>query len=263
MTERTKVREMATSDKPTTNVDSLLQPFLTSKEMCFLRLQKLYEMSKQVPSKPYMAPEFNARIQDLTTLRKEYDRCVKEVNSISKLHIPNYVPTYSEIDAFDELYYAIRTTAHSLTPETSSNTEYGINEDCGKTKRRVKLPELQIPKFDSKLENWITFRDTFLSLIHQNAFLSNIEKLYYLIASVTSGPALVIVKSMPVTADNYPIVWNALLTRFDNRRALAASYVDKMFSCKPVTQESTANLNNFLQTFKENITALEQLKIPD
>lgn len=121
MTERTKVREMATSDKPTTNVDSLLQPFLTSKEMCFLRLQKLYDMSKQVPSKPYMAPELNLsrRIQDLTTLCKEYDRCVKEVNSISKLHIPHYVPMYSEIDAFIMPSARLQ---HSLTLETSSNT---------------------------------------------------------------------------------------------------------------------------------------------
>lgn len=243
------------------SLDDSLQPYLTSKEMCFLRVQRLWQMSKTVATDSLMVEEFNARVQELSDLREKYDRSITKINALYVKHKPKYVPTYGEIEAFDQLYYEIRKVANNLsTLQLPAKTERS-SEECV-SKRRVKLPELQIFKFDSKLENWMTFRDTFTSLIHTNVSISDIEKFYYLLSSV-SGPALAIVKSMPVTADNYEIVWNALVKRFENKRALATAYLDKLFNFKPMTSETAFNLNNFLQTYQENITALENLKIPD
>ncbi|KOB72882.1 Uncharacterized protein OBRU01_11630, partial [Operophtera brumata] len=127
---------------------------------------------------------------------------------------------------------------------------------------KPRLPKLELFPFDSKLENWPTFRDTFSSLIHKNKQIADIEKFYYLLSAV-SGSALMIVKSMPVTSANYQIVWSALVKRYDNKRALATIYLDKLYNFKPLLNESVSGLNGFLQTFQENIKALQLLDIKD
>lgn len=240
-------------------INDLVQPFLTTKEMCFYRIQYLYELSNNLTKDETLIDEFMARVEDLSEIQSEFNKCVLNINSIYTKHKPKFVATYSEIKAFDELYYEIRKVSKNLNPpERPARSEPGVREP----RRCVKLPELQLIKFDSKLENWITFRDTFKSLIHDNSAISDVEKYYYLLSSV-SGPALTIVKAMPITADNYHIVWNALVQRFENKRALATAYLDKLFNFKPLTSESATNLNNFLQTYQENISALELLNIPD
>lgn len=241
--------------------EELLQPLITLKEMCFIRTQRLYEMSKAVKNNSELESEFIARVEDLGSLRTEFDRCASEINTISKKYKKKFVPSYKDIEAFDELYYTIKSVANSLKVKESVNQTVHDNK-VHDVRRRVKLPEIQLVKFDGKLENWTTFRDTFKSLIHDSESISDIEKYYYLLSCV-SGPALSLVKSMPVNADNYAIVWSALVKRYENKRALATAYLDKMFNFKPIIYESANNLNLFLNTFQENIKALEVLDIPD
>ncbi|KAI5644501.1 pao retrotransposon peptidase domain-containing protein [Phthorimaea operculella] len=248
------------------DLEELIHPFVASKEVCLLRVQYLYELAKKIGelpkcdlSNPSVA-EFAVRAQDLGSLRIEFERCVSEINAMSKRHLPEFVPSYKEVQEFDILYYEIKKVASCIS--SSVKTEPKVkNETTGaEAKCRVKLPELQIYKFDGKVENWTTFRDTFRTLIHENSTISNIEKYYYLLSSV-SGQALSIVKSMPVSGDNYAIVWSALQKRYENKRMLATAYLDKMFNFKPMT-ETASNLNNFVQTYQENMIALEQLGIP-
>lgn len=54
---------------------------------------------------------------------------------------------------------------------------------------RVKLPDIHLPNFSGNLREWVTFRDTFKSLIHRNSKLTSMDKFTYLQSSL-SGPAL-------------------------------------------------------------------------
>ncbi|KAL7052710.1 hypothetical protein ACKWTF_004978 [Chironomus riparius] len=40
------------------------------------------------------------------------------------------------------------------------------NEDRRHQVRKVKLPEIKLPEFDGSFDKWLTFRDTFVSLVH-------------------------------------------------------------------------------------------------
>lgn len=40
----------------------------------------------------------------------------------------------------------------------------------------VKLPKIEVPKFDDDLKKWQTFSDIFESLVHNTDSLTNIEK---------------------------------------------------------------------------------------
>jgi hypothetical protein len=46
---------------------------------------------------------------------------------------------------------------------------------------KVKLPHLSIPKFSCNLQDWVTFKDTFLLLVGYSTTTSNIQKFRYLL----------------------------------------------------------------------------------
>lgn len=239
--------------------DTLVQPHIATKEMCFMRLQALYQISKNVSDKPELIGEFNARFSELHSWREKFEKSIQNITILKRKYFHDYVPSYKEIESFDEIYYFIVRVSSGVNIDMKQNrSEQKSEGSCVKPR----LPKLELFPFDSKLENWPTFRDTFSSLIHTNKQIADIEKFYYLLSAV-SGSALTIVKSMPVTSSNYQIVWDALVKRYENKRALATTYLDKLFNFSPLVNESVSGLNEFLQTFQENIKALHLLDIKD
>ncbi|KAF0733566.1 Uncharacterized protein FWK35_00020034, partial [Aphis craccivora] len=107
-----------------------------------------------------------------------------------------------------------------------------------------------IPSFDGSLLEWRSFRDIYVSLVHENTGIGNAERFHYLL-SCLSGDALAVVKSIPLSADNYILAWDALADRFDNKRLLASTHVDKLFDFKPITQQSLQAMTAFVYTFKK------------
>ncbi|XP_022182590.1 uncharacterized protein LOC111042326 [Myzus persicae] len=124
------------------------------------------------------------------------------------------------------------------------------------------LRKIELPKFDGSLINWCAFRDMFTSLVHENRSITDIERFHYLV-SCLSGLALNIVKSVPLTSDNYAIAWCALRDRYDNKRLLATAHCDKLFSFERLQRESVSSLLSFVNTFRENVSALKALGVVD
>jgi hypothetical protein len=60
-------------------------------------------------------------------------------------------------------------------PELNVTTEPSV---------KVKLPQLSIPKFSGNLQDWVTFKDTFLSLVGDSTTIPNIQKFHYLLSAI-------------------------------------------------------------------------------
>ena len=56
----------------------------------------------------------------------------------------------------------------------------------------VNLPTLTIPKFSGSFKDWVKFRDSFTSMVHNHAELSNVQKFHHLNSSLTGDAARVI-----------------------------------------------------------------------
>ena len=54
----------------------------------------------------------------------------------------------------------------------------------------TKYPELKLPTFSGKLQDWINFRDNFKSLIHDNNYLNTMDKFNYLRAALKDDALL-------------------------------------------------------------------------
>jgi len=76
----------------------------------------------------------------------------------------------------------------SDSPPMSSSSDVHVEPDKEHVSK-VKLPKLTPRKFNGELTRWLTFWDSFKSLIHNNRELSDIDRFNYL-HSLFEGPAL-------------------------------------------------------------------------
>lgn len=95
----------------------------------------------------------------------------------------------------------------------------------------IRLPTIELPKFSGDMAEWLSFRDTFESLINKNETIDIIQKFHYLKASL-EGSAAQIIKSLEFSANNYVMEWNAICGRFNNKRLLAHNHIKDIFSIK-------------------------------
>ncbi|CAK9816105.1 hypothetical protein ANTPLA_LOCUS8887 [Anthophora plagiata] len=142
-------------------------------------------------------------------------------------------------------------TSQFLTPASSmSNTE-----------QRVKLPTIELPIFDGSYSNWVKFRDTFESLIHHNASLSNIEKFHYLNSSL-KGNAARTIQALGISEINYTLAWNSLKDRYEDLKTLKHHHVRSIYEVPPLSRESLPGLRNLIDNTNNNLLALRALGEP-
>ncbi|KAI5646527.1 hypothetical protein NE865_01460 [Phthorimaea operculella] len=65
------------------------------------------------------------------------------------------------------------------------------------------------------------------------------------------------------TGDNYLTLWNALINKYQDTRALATAYIDQLLKLKKVVNATPATLDEFADKYATTIAALKQLKIND
>jgi hypothetical protein len=111
------------------------------------------------------------------------------------------------------------------------------NSNLSESNPQVKLPNIQLPSFSGSFTEWITFRDTFLSLIHNNNSLTKIEKFHYLKSSVKSTASQTIEHLTP-SDSNYESAWSLLTSRYENKRLITQHHVRALFSLPNASKDA-------------------------
>lgn len=125
---------------------------------------------------------------------------------------------------------------------------------------QVRLPKISIPSFSGKYTEWTTFRDLFISMIHNNKSLDNVQKLHYLKGYLT-GEAEQLIRYTPVSDANYIICWNQLEKRYNNKKYLSHCILKRLLSQKNATSESAGFLKELMDTSSDCLNALANLGI--
>jgi hypothetical protein len=110
--------------------------------------------------------------------------------------------------------------ARRLKPTVSVSAP--SDENGSNSAPKTALPRIQLPKFSGAYGDWPTFRDLFLSVIGNNSSISNVERFHYL-RSCLQGSAEKLIRSLPVTGENYSRGWAILEKHFENKRELIRS----------------------------------------
>lgn len=125
----------------------------------------------------------------------------------------------------------------------------------------IKLPQLQIAKFDGSYFRWLEFRDTFRNIIHNNHRIPMIQKFHYLL-SYLEGDAVRIVSNIEVSSANYLNAWQLLLDRYDNKKLLINHHLKSLFNVQQFTRESESSLRYLVDHVTKNLRALSNLGQP-
>ncbi|XP_055604027.1 uncharacterized protein LOC129752265 [Uranotaenia lowii] len=167
------------------------------------------------------------------------------------------------IKDFENRFFEIK---HSLGVLEAAQGDCGVSAQSPKpsaavdSKPRVKLPELKLPTFSGRLPDWITFRDTFISMIHNNSHLSEIDKFAYLRTSLI-GDALTEIASIDLTSANYHIAWQTLQGSYENKKLLVKSYLDVLFAVNSMKEESYEELNRVVKIFETTLMMLQKVDV--
>ncbi|XP_062557280.1 uncharacterized protein LOC134222153 [Armigeres subalbatus] len=129
------------------------------------------------------------------------------------------------------------------------------------TMERVRLPQIVLQTFDGNIDDWLSFRDLYLSLIHRKADLPEVEKFHYL-KGCLAGEAKSLVDPLPITRENYQVAWDSVMKRYNDSKQLKRRQVQALFKLPKLAKESATELRSLLEGFERSMQTLDQLVQP-
>ncbi|XP_033220906.1 uncharacterized protein LOC117175308 [Belonocnema kinseyi] len=128
----------------------------------------------------------------------------------------------------------------STQPADQSTGTIDRTLDIQQTKRRVKLPLATLPTFSGRYEEWLAFRGSFTSLIHDQTDLTNVEKLQYLKSALKADAAQKI-SVFSITEENYNRVWQLLEKTYQDTRLIISRHLSLILRL-PVQEKQTSEV---------------------
>ena len=126
----------------------------------------------------------------------------------------------------------------------------------------VKLPKLEIKKFDGTITSWQAFWDQFSTAIHSNNAISKIDKFNYLKGLVVDRAAKII-EGLRMTEDNYEAAIDMLKKTFGRNSLIIDAHMNKLLNLKPAKDDKfdARSLTSLYEECEVHIRSLEALGI--
>lgn len=213
--------------------------------------------------------ELETRLQKFESYLDEFNVAQLSIEALDSDLDTNYDQHAGERENFENKFYRITSEARKFlidrfqpTPNVCNtgnlelNTSSNDDDLCD-----VKLPPINLPTFDGSYDQWLFFRDTFGSLIHNNNKLTAIKKFHYLRLSLKDKAAETIA-FLEISDINYTVAWNILSERFENKQILVNNHVSAIFNLPFVLRESHRGIRELLDGTQKHLGALKVLKMP-
>lgn len=178
---------------------------------------------------------------------------------------------YFENDQFgqmEEKYYQLKGELKDLLdafqpqqqqqPNANHNGNHNPNEASKESK--VKLPKIELPTFSGSYHTWISFKNRFTNLIHDNKSLSNVDKLEYL-KSCTTHEAEKAIQRFQITDQNYKAAWDRLNEKYDSKRMLQDTEIETIIDRKEIKAETAKEIRELLDVVQESLETLKNMNV--
>ncbi|XP_075162826.1 uncharacterized protein LOC142235455 [Haematobia irritans] len=124
----------------------------------------------------------------------------------------------------------------------------------------IKVPPCDTEVFEGGYEEWPSFRDMFTAVYGNHPKLTKAQKLYHL-RNKTKGPAGAIVKRYPLCDENFDLAWNALRSRYENKRVLVDNQLKILFNIPNATVETSETIQRIQSTVNDCLATLKTLSV--
>lgn len=186
---------------------------LATRNLIMARIHDILDLAQAALTNSAKVTSFKIKYRRLDQLYLDFGNIhidiIAQISSDAELMAQDQIR--KEIDnAYDQILniYEELFPIHCTSPQSDLNAH--SSSPALSVPVTVKLPTLELMKFSGDLKQWQTFIDIFNSSVHDNVYISDINKFQYLLTSLLNEP-LTLVKSIPLTATNYQIAYDTLI----------------------------------------------------
>jgi hypothetical protein len=223
------------------------------------RMRAIVTFKNAYSAEATTAEELQSRLDHLPALKERFEEAVDKLILGSDEATKAYIAERQT--AFDAAYY---TVAGWITKEIQlrapppplqrSSLSTAAAEHAFPT---TKLPKIELPKHDGAFANWVTFRDSFKSLIHDNPKLANVTKFRYLKSSITDVNSPI--NHLLENEDGYADAWAAVMLFYDDKRKILDGHISNMMTTKRMTGEHHDELQKIINEFTLHTASIERM----
>lgn len=141
--------------------------------------------------------------------------------------------------------------------ETTDNGT-GCVDQVSNCAPNVRLPAINIPSFNGERKKWMTFKDLYVSTIHNRKDITDSLKMQYLF-SYLEGDARQLVNKFTISSANYANAWDTLTGHYDKKRYTVFALVREFMDQPGVSQASSQSLSKLATTLDEAVQQLDTL----
>jgi hypothetical protein len=203
--------------------------------------------------------EFNSRYSVFKPILSEFDDIQEKIDIIEG------TDSSAERDEFENQYHSLCSRAEIIIKEfySENNTLKNTSSHTSTTETApvpVRLPTISLPLFSGKYDQWMSFYDTFISLIDKNESLSDVQKLQYLKSSLRDQAAQTI-QNIELTAANYSVALDLLKRQFHNTRIIVQNHIKLLFELPQTQKDKPNSLRHIVNSTYTHLRAIDNLNV--
>uniref|UniRef100_A0A1B6DSA7 Uncharacterized protein n=1 Tax=Clastoptera arizonana TaxID=38151 RepID=A0A1B6DSA7_9HEMI len=227
------------------------------KEALFAQINDVYNLTLKISDKG-IAQKLIIKSNSINRLRQEFSDILDAYNELAMKEDVKFTPNYAPLSAVDDMVDQVIHTATILQAKQavkqSPATSLPATIQCP-----LKLPKLELKRFNGDPIEWVSFINLFNSAIHENNTLTPVAKLQYLL-SVLSNEPFNLIKSLPISDKNYEVAYNILKERYHSQRRLTSLHLNKILDL-PTIHHMAKQMCNFITIYSKNTENLKGLNI--
>ncbi|XP_062713421.1 uncharacterized protein LOC134290323 [Aedes albopictus] len=209
--------------------------------------------------------QMTVRLHRLDDLWEKFSEYLIEIKT-HELHDSETNPYTRERKEFSDRFYEAKATLLDRIkikqePVNLNTSVRDPNASGVGSLDHVRLPQIKLQTFGGNIEEWLSFRDLYSSIIHCKADLPEVEKFYYLKGCLQGEPKTLI-DSLQITSANYKVAWDLLQKRYDNSKHLKKLQVQALFKLPNLVKESSSDLHTLVEGFEKIVQTLDNIVQP-
>lgn len=225
---------------------------------------------------PEQLPAYEEYLSDLEATSKEYIEVkrliIEEIDRLEEAEektpqeivdlFADQEKHFFEIeDSFVMLKASIKSIISKLKGPIITNQPL-VNNNTGHNSciSKVQLPQMKLPKFSGRYEEFESFREKFLALVGSSNEIKVIQK-FQLLLDCLSDNVKKSFDHLELTEANYLVVWDQLKARYSNKKMSVEKHVSGLVGMKSMGKESSAELQRVLDETSVHVAALENLGV--
>lgn len=208
--------------------------------------------------------EFSVREKFLVKAFDDYNIVQSEIEELEIEQIEDRVlveEKYFKLHARIQSLVKNRLSCESRASGSGSEGASSRSQLPSSRSTQIHLPNLNIPTFCGKYEDWKSFLDIFNALIDSDNNLSEVQKFLYL-KTALEGEPLTLIEDLKATNENYKLAFDTLKNRYDNKLSIVHSHIKTLLELPQMHRVNSTNLRDFITKVKKHVNSLKSLAIP-